>query len=115
MKITKNKKGMNDISIMTGIIFIIVAGAFVTALYSTEINQQSNSLNTASLQEGVEVGIDNDGETDITDIGDSVLKSFIKILFWRFELIPLWLDLIFKILEVIFAVLLYRQIRSGAG
>ena len=47
--------------------------------------------------------------------GTDVLKSVGLMFFWTFGALPVYLDLFFSILRILLVIVIYRQIRSGAG
>jgi hypothetical protein len=56
-----------------------------------------------------------DKETDEEVSGLDVLSSVGLMFFWTFGALPMFLDLFFVIMRVMLVIVIYRQIRSGAG
>jgi len=110
IRLLQDKKGVNDVSILTIILFIFIGLGILLPFVNTGFNNDVTNYNT----EGLDNSFDSDtGETSITSI--ALLSSILKMFFWTFGDLPFWLDGFFIILRLIFWILLYRQVRSGSG
>lgn len=100
----------NDVLYITVIFsFFLLVGAVLPYINSA-FEQDANTINTNDVTGDIEEALENN---DVS--GWTVLLSMTKIFFFTFGDIPLLLDLILFIPRTIFAVLVYRQIRSGGG
>lgn len=113
----KSKKAqINDVVILGAIFFIFVGiGVFLPFLqveYQVTGNATVNAVNTTV--------IDPNTFNDVTPLTANIsilgiVFSVIKMFFWTFGDLPLWLDSIFVVIRITFAVLIYRLIRNGGG
>lgn len=114
LKIFRNKKGINDISIISIILFIFLLTSisieFVNAEFDTNIDTFDNEL--------YEQNIRNDAESVNTFSAFSVLVTTLKLAFFDFGNtlgVPFWLDAMYSILAIILTLVIGRNIWVGGG
>ena len=90
--------------IMVGTLLPYINESFGGGEYDTQQN-----INTTAMIDGV---LDKDGESVKTT---QILKSIGLMFFWTFGALPFFIDLFFIILRTLLVLVIYRQIRSGAG
>lgn len=107
-KIFKNKKGFNDIVIVSIITFIFFGVGLIIPFVNTEFGTTSGTFDTDNVANELvqEQGL-KDQEIDVS-IG-AVFKSIGKMFFWTFGDLPFWLDGIFLVLRIILVVVLARN------
>jgi|SRR3972149_6847938 len=111
MKLSKSRKGFNDVTLIGTIVMIFIAVGASLPFVNAEFGDSSTDFNTEDLQTDL-----NDQITDVTSVSTTtVLFSIGKMFFWTFGSLPLFLELFFTVFRILLALLLYRQIRSGAG
>lgn len=119
-KIFKNKKGINDISIISIILIIFFSTSiiipFVNAEFGTTADTFDNEAFAGDIRSKSE---DIAGSTLSTSISAfTVLKTLIKLAFFDFGNtlgLPFWLDAIYTILAIIFIAVVARNIWVGGG
>ena len=110
LTVLKSKKGVNDVSIMWGIVIIFVLIGAIIPFVNDAFNTDENEFNNAQFDQNI------DDETDFTSISaTTILSSIASMFFFTFGNLPFWLDAIFIVVRVMLGVLIYRQIRSGGG
>lgn len=114
MKIFKNKKGINDISIISLILFIFVLTAimipFVNAEFGTNADIQETETTIQNIKDG------GDSITTISAFG--VLASVGKLAVFDFGNtlgLPFWMDITYTVLAVIFILVVARNVWIGGG
>lgn len=109
-KIILSRKGVNDVSIMSGIILLFILMGVLLPYISNDLNDSQTIYNTD------DIGSNIDNETNLTSITALVLiKSVASMFFWTFGTLPFWLDAIFLSIRITLGILIYRQVRSGGG
>ncbi len=110
LKLFRNKRGVNDISIASGIITVfILLGVFLPFINSS-LSVQSPSVNTTSIQTNVGQDVANIDGSFTTVSGLKIIVSVLKMFFWTFGDLPFWLDAIFVILRIILVLILIKYI-----
>ena len=105
------KMGSDVLYITVIFSFFLLLGATLPYINQAfDQNADTYNADTDSITGEIQTSLEND---DVS--GWTVLLSMTKIFFFTFGDIPVLLDLILFIPRTIFAVLVYRQIRSGGG
>lgn len=109
----KNKKAVNDISIITGIIILFVALGTMLPFIREDFGQTQT---TDYLIDDFNQGIANDVDTVGNVSAFNVIISIFKLFFWTFGEIPLLIDaLLFIPLRIILVLTIARNIWIGGG
>lgn len=109
-KLLESKKGINDVSLMWGIILIFVLIGALIPYVNNSFNTSENEFNVNQFDDQI------DDETDFTALSATkILLSIASMFFWTFGTLPFWLDAIFLVMRVMLGLLIYRQVRSGGG
>ena len=117
-KMFRNKKAINDISIIAILLFIFFGTAIIIPYINDEFGTTADTYDTDQLHsdiqdEGEEI------EGKITDI--SAVKVFVNVLklaffdFGNTLELPFWLDAIYTVLAIIFILVIARNIWFGGG
>lgn len=110
----KDKKGINDISIVAGIIFIF----FITAIIIPVVNGAFGTTHTEFDTEGVVDDVRQDVDSVSSFNAFSILLTVLKLAFWDFGNslnLPFWLDAFYSVLTVVFGLTIGRNIWIGGG
>ncbi len=108
------KKGVNDISIITVIIFIFFGTAIVIPFINAEFNTSSSTFDT----EGLAADVQQDAESVTTISAFNVLLTVFKLAFFDYSGtlgLPFWLEAIYTILAIVFIITIARNIWIGGG
>ncbi len=109
-KLIKSKKGINDVTLITTIVLIFIMLGILLPFINQSFSQAETSFDVNALESSL------DDETNFTKIKSvTILSSIGKMFVWTFGNLPFWLDGIFVVFRLMLALLIYRQIRSGAG
>ncbi len=114
-KLFKSKTAFSDVTIIATILFIFIGTAVALPFINSEFEITSPDYDIGNVESELVA----EEFSDVSDIkaGD-LLKSLGKIFFWTFGDLPLWLDLIFTILRIIFFYIIIRTFTpfiSGGG
>lgn len=110
LKLIKSKRGVNDVSLMWGIVLVFVLIGIVMPYINDSFGSSENEFNTGQFDDNI------DDETDFTSLSATkILLSVASMFFWTFGSLPFWLDGIFIVARVMLGLLIYRQVRSGGG
>lgn len=105
IKMFSNKKGFNDATIMTVLLFIFIGVGLILPFITNEF-QGTETVQVGNIPEGI---IDEDIQ-DVSGVGaGDILKSIGKMFFWTFGELPFWLDGIFLVLRVLLLFILVRN------
>ena len=113
------KKGINDISIITILIFIFFGTAIMIPFINEAFNTQASSFNL----EGLDADIQQDSR-DIREVGAFDIDAFnifltvLKLAFFDFGGtlgMPFWLQAVYSILAIVFTMVIARNIWVGGG
>lgn len=97
----------NDVEIITGIVLYFLILGFMLPFIHADFNQPESTINTEDFQG--EIGQEDVSATD-------VMFSIFSMFFWSFGSLAPWFDLTFMMaVRIALAILIFRQIRSGAG
>ena len=110
-KLFRNKKGLNDMSIIAVIISIFILIGITIPYINSEFGQSISTPNVDTLEGDVGDDMVDSGTVTIF----SVLFSVGKMFFWTFGSLPFWLDAIFVIFRIILALIIARNIWIGGG
>ena len=111
MNLLKSKKGVNDISIATGIILVFV----LLGLLLPFVNESFGETGTNLDPESVETNVGQDIENVSAISAFKVLLSVLKMFFWTFGDLPFWLDGVFIVFRLQLAFIIARNIWIGGG
>lgn len=103
---------MNDTVIIgtISLIFILIGAAlpFVQDTFNEDVTTyNTDSITDGLTQETIE-------QTSITNVFD-VLGSILKMFFWTFGDLPIWLDLIFSVFRIILVFIVIRNFVPTLG
>jgi hypothetical protein len=101
---------MNDISIIIGIVSLFVIIGAVVPFIESEYSYDAGIDNPDDIG-SIDSDVDSPSSVTIIDVFFSVLKMF----FWSFGSLPLWLDLILTIFRVTLALAIARNVWVGGG
>ncbi len=105
-KIFKNKKAINDLSILGILLSIFIGVGIIIPFVNSEFQTVSPTFDTD--KRGTELIVED--LTDVSSVGaGDILKSIGKMFFWTFGDLPFWLDAIFLVLRLILLALLIRN------
>ena len=113
-KFFKDKKGINDISIIGVILSIFIFSALLIPFINGAVDANADSYDTDNLGEEIQ----EDAESINTLSLFGVVKTVAKLASWDIGNtlnLPWWLDGIYFILAVIFILVLARNIWIGGG
>jgi hypothetical protein len=90
--------------------FVIIGSVlpFITDEFGGNVDENRN-FNITEMQTAVS------GKDEDSVKTSDVMKSIGLMFVWTFGALPLFLELFFLIIRIILGILIYRQIRSGAG
>ena len=113
-KIFKDKKAINDISIIAVISFIFLATAVMIPFINSEFGTTASTFDIDNLESDVK-----EDATSISRLsGFGVLKTVIQLAVFDFGNslgLPFWLDLLYTGLGIIFILVIARNIWIGGG
>lgn len=113
-KLFRNKKAINDISIIAIILTIFFSTAIIIPFVNAEFDTGFSSLNESTIAQQAR----NDAESVTAISAFTVLKNILKLSLFDIgnELgLPFWLDGLYTILAVIFILVVARNIWVGGG
>jgi hypothetical protein len=104
--------GLNDISIISGIVILFVFLGVLLPVMEADLNiTDSYSTNVDNYTAGLQQQVKSQNSLNIWQVLGSVASMF----FWTFGLLPFWLDMIFIILRIVLVVTIARNIWIGGG
>ena len=109
-----DKKGINDISIVAGIVFIFIITAITIPFVNSSFGTQATEFNV----DGVVDDVRQDAENVNTFNAFDVLLTVLKLAFWDFGNsldLPFWLDGFYSVLTVVLVLTIGRNIWIGGG
>ncbi len=110
----KDKKGINDISIIAIFTFIFFATALIIPFINSEFGTSSSNLDTDSITGEIKEGAGS--VTAISAFG--ILTTVLKLAFFDFGNtlgLPFWLDAIYTVIAILFILVIARNIWVGGG
>lgn len=114
MLLFKDKKGINDISIIAIFTFIFFTTALIIPFVNSEFATGASNLDTDSI-----TGEIKEGANSITAISAfGILTTVLKLAFFDFGNtlgLPFWLDGIYTVIAVLFILVIARNIWIGGG
>ena len=117
-KIFRNKKAINDISIIAILIFILFGTALLITYVNDEFGTEADTFDTENLASDIREQAEDveGGFADLTAV--KVFVNVFKLAFFDFgntlEL-PFWLDAVFTILAILLILVIARNIWVGGG
>lgn len=114
MKLFKNKKGINDISIISVITSIFLLTAIIIPFVNAEFGTDSDTFNTEAFEQNVK----KDAESVTTLSAFGILITLMKLALFDVGNtlnLPFWLDIVYTLLAVIFITVVARNIWIGGG
>lgn len=115
--IFRNKKGINDISILTGIVFIFFFTAIMIPFVNSEFGTTASTLNVDGIADDVKEGAEGTISENSFSVF-SVIFTVFKLAFFDFGDtlgLPFWLDAVYTVLGMMFIITLARNIWIGGG
>ena len=117
-KLFRNRKGINDISIITIILLIFFGTAIIIPYIDSALGTSTDTYDTDEFHSGIqEQGEQIEGTiTDVSAI--KVFANVIKLAFFDFGNtlgLPWWLDAVYTVLAIIFILVIARNIWIGGG
>lgn len=118
--IIKSKKGFNDISIITIIIFIFFTTAIIIPFVNAEFDANFSTLNTDTVSSNVQA----DAKKTVVETSPfdtsafDVIKNILNLAFFDTGEslgLPFWLDLVYTVLAIILILTIARNIWIGGG
>lgn len=113
-RLFRNKKGINDISILTGIIIVFFLSALMIPFINAEFGTTSSEFDTESVRGEVQQDADSVGSINAF----TVLLTVLKLGGWDFGdslSLPFWLDALYSVLAIVFTLTIARNIWVGGG
>lgn len=113
-RLFKSRRGVNDVSILAGILGIILATAIIIPLINAEFNQSFTEFNV----DGSVADAKQDAENVSTLNAFTVLLTVFKLMFWDFGdtlNLPFFLDAFYTLLALLFIIIVARNIWIGGG
>lgn len=110
----KGKKGINDISIIAILTFILFATAIIIPFVNEEFNIVADNFDT----EGFEANVKNDAESVTAFSAFTVLVTVLKLALFDVGNslgLPFWLDAIYTVIGIILILVIGRNIWVGGG
>ena len=105
-RLFNDKKGINDISILSILIFIFVGIGIILPFINSEFGENTTTFTTGKLADD----LINEKQENVSSIGaGDILVSVGKMFFWTFGDLPFWMDAIFLVLRILFLVILIRN------
>lgn len=114
IKIFKNKKAINDISIISIIASIFLLTSIIIPFVNSEFGTNADIFNESTFSDNVKADAENvSGLSAFT-----ILITVLKLAFFDFGNtlgLPFWLDGLFTLLGIIFIIVIARNIWVGGG
>ena len=113
-KLFKNKKAINDISIIAVLAFILLGTSIIIPFINTEFKTTADTFDESAFEDNVR----NDAESVSTISAFTILVTFFKLAFFDFGDtlgLPFWLDAIYTLLGLILILVIARNIWIGGG
>lgn len=110
MKLINSKKGVNDVSIASGIIMVFVMLGVLLPFINNAFEVEGSNLNTGSIEENVGNEFDDVDGSVSTVGGIKIIVSVLKMFFWTFGDLPFWLDGIFSVFRIVLVLILIKYI-----
>ncbi len=113
-KLFKNRRGINDISIIAVILSIFLLTGIIIAFVNAEFGTEFSTLDEDAIKQQVR----NDAESVSTISAFTVLKNIMLLALFDFGdtlQLPLFLDIVYTILAIIFILVIARNIWIGGG
>ncbi len=113
-KLFRNKKGINDISIIALIIFVFLGTSIIIPFVNNEFATTGDIFNSTIFEQNVK----DDAENVNVLSAFEILITTLKLAFFDFGNtlgLPFWLDAIYSILAIIFILVIARNIWVGGG
>lgn len=110
----KGKKGLNDISIITIILFIFLATSIIIPFVNAEFETTADTFDNDEFTQG----INDDAENVSTFSAFTILITATKLALHDFGDtlgLPFWLDAIFSALGIVLLITIGRNIWVGGG
>lgn len=104
----------NDVTIITGIIFTLIAMGLILPIFEGPLGLASSTQNTTQYLNVSSSAEDYTGVTGILGTS-SIFSSIIKALFLYYKWMPGWMIALHVGIRLIGAILLIRLVRSGGG
>lgn len=113
-KLFQNKKGFNDMVILSIISCILIISSIFVASVNAEFNTNLDNANIDNIKDDLQ-----DEASSITTISAfGILATFFQLIFWDIGNslgLPIWLDAVFTILFIIGSLVVARNIWVGGG
>ncbi len=110
----KDKKGVNDISIIAVFIFIFFGTAVIIPFINSEFGVGASNLDTDAVTGEVK-----EGASSVTAISAfGILTTVLKLAFFDFGNtlgLPFWLDAVYTVIGLLFILVIARNIWVGGG
>ena len=111
----------NDVEIIAGILGILLVMGIIMPWVAEATGVTSSNPDFIVPRElyGNQTAIDEYGDISsgtwypMTGLG--IISSLATAFFWKYSWFPAWLTALHVLIRIIGAILIYRQIRSGAG
>ncbi len=113
-KLFKDKKAINDISIIAVLTFILLGTAIIIPFVNSEFNENIDTFDDEAFSSNVR----SDAESATTISAFTILVTFFKLAFFDFGDslgLPFWFDAIFTVLSLILILVIARNIWVGGG
>lgn len=114
MKLFKDKKAINDISIIAVLSFILIGTAVMIPFASSITNENFDTFNESTFERNVK----NDAENAGTISAFTILITFFKLAFFDVGNslgLPFWLDAIYTVIGLVLILVIARNIWVGGG
>lgn len=118
----KNKKGINDISIIAIILSIFLITAIIIPFVNSEFNRNISDIDTDTVTQKVKDDAERVPKSSSVlgvNIGAfDVMKNIIKLAIFDFGNtlgLPFWLDIVYTLLAIVFILVIARNIWIGGG
>ncbi len=114
IKIIKNKKAINDVSIISIIASIFLLSSVIIPFVNSEFSTNADVFNESTFADNVQQDAENvSGLSAFT-----ILITVLKLAFFDFGNtlgLPFWLEFFYTLLAIIFTVVIARNIWVGGG
>ena len=114
LRLFKDKKAINDISIIAVLTFILFGTAVILPFVNDEFNLNQDSFNEAQFDQNVR----SDAENVNTISAFTILVTFLKLAFFDVGNslgLPFWLDAIYTVISLMLILVIARNIWIGGG
>jgi len=108
----KNKKGVNDTSILIILCSILFLSALILPRVVIGLNETMDEYDIDTFKD------DEEGVLQLIEPSGNFFVNLYKLAFWDFSGslgLPFWLQGMYSLLSIIILVIVYRLIRSGGG